>query len=491
MEEEKSQGAIKTKEAVSSQHRARVVIFDDEAPMGRVLVKTLGLEGFEAKAFTNPLEGLQALPQLQPDVVLTDVRMPGIDGMAVLDRLRKEYPDVPVLVITAFGTVEGAVEAMQSGAFNYITKPFEQGNLIAQVTRALEHRRMLQENDRLSDHLFQPGHAERKILGRSPAIERVHNMIGRAAPTDSSVLITGPSGVGKELVARAIHTQSQRADGRFVAINCPSIPPSLIESEMFGYERGAFTGADRSKMGLVELAQGGTLFLDEVAELPNEMQVKLLRVIQEREIQRVGGLKQIQVNLRLIAATNRNLDEEMATGRFREDLYYRLNVIHIEIPPLNERPEDVPLLARHFMEQIGRRMLRPDLQLSEPAVQRLRAYHWPGNVRELENVLERAIVLTSGPEIMPVDLTIDLRRTEEPGTSHDGYEAVDDTTGPPQWPIDYRNAREQFDRQYLLHLIDQAGGNITQAAQLSGISRRNLYDKLEKVGLHETIIRKR
>ncbi|HOR28695.1 MAG TPA: sigma-54 dependent transcriptional regulator [Candidatus Sumerlaeota bacterium] len=467
-------------------NRGRVVIFDDEPSMGRILVKTLGLEGFEARSFTNPVEGFEALNELQPDVLLTDVRMPEMDGLTVLERMRRQYPDVPVLIITAYGTVEGAVAAMQAGAFNYITKPFEQANLVAQISKALEHRRVVQENERLSEQLAGQGQA-REILGNSPQIARVRDMIARAAPTDSSVLITGPSGVGKELVAQAIHAQSRRAGGRFVAINCPSVPPSLIESEMFGYERGAFTGADRSKMGLVELAQGGTLFLDEVAELPAEMQVKLLRVIQEREIQRVGGLRQIPVDLRLIAATNRDLDEEMAAGRFREDLYYRLNVIHIEIPALSERPEDVPLLAERFMERIGRRMLRPDLRLSREALEALRQYHWPGNVRELENVIERAIVLTTGQEIRPEDLTIDLRRRElaaEEGAVAGGPAGI-------AWPIDYRAARDMFERQYLRNLVEYAGGNISHAAHVSGISRRNLYDKLERVGLDEELVRKR
>ena len=464
----------------------RVVIFDDEVNMGRILVKTLSLMGFEAKAFTNPVEGLESLAKLQPDVLLTDVRMPEMDGMTVLARMKAEFPDVPVLVITAFGTVEGAVKAMQAGAFNYITKPFEQGNLVAQITRALEHRRMLQENVRLSERLTDIGE-EREIVGRSDAIARVREMIERAAPTDSSVLITGRSGVGKELVARAIHRQSRRSHQRFVAINCPSIPPSLIESEMFGYERGAFTGADRSKMGLVELAQGGTLFLDEVAELPAEMQVKLLRVIQEREIQRVGGLKQIPVDLRLIAATNRNLPAEMETGRFREDLFYRINVVHIEIPPLKARMEDIPLLAEHILRRIGRRISRADLQMTRAAVDRLMQYDWPGNIRELENVLERAVVLTNGPVIDEENLTLDARRL---GESEPARPAGPSGPGT-RWPIDYRRSRDQFEREYLLSLVNQAGGNMTRAAELSGISRRNLYDKLQRVGLADDLIKKR
>jgi DNA-binding NtrC family response regulator len=460
--------------------RGRVVIFDDEPSMGRILVKSLTMEGFEARAFTDPVAGLEALGALQPDVLLIDVYMPAMSGMEVLRRVRRDFPDVPVLTITAYGTVEGAVEAMQAGAYNYITKPFEPGNLLAQIGRALEHRRMLQEHARLNEQLI-GGAAEREIVGESEPIRQLRSIIARSAPTDSSVLITGRSGVGKELVARALHAQSPRAARRFVAINCPSIPPTLIESEMFGHERGAFTGADRSKMGLIELAHGGTLFLDEVAELPGEMQVKLLRVLQEREIQRVGGLKQIPVDIRIIAATNRDLAKEMKTGRFREDLFYRLNVIQIEIPPLRDRLDDLPLLADHVLARIGRRMMRPNLRLTEQARHALTAYDWPGNVRELENVLERAVVLAAGDTIDADDLALDPRGDFAPAapTVADSQE------------IDYRKARDAFERRYLLRLIEQADGNMTRAAQISGISRRNLYEKLEKVGLAEDLVRKR
>jgi DNA-binding NtrC family response regulator len=460
---------------------ARVVIFDDEPNMGRILAKTLTMEGYEALPFTNPVEGLAALAHLQPDVLLTDIAMAEMDGMEVLRRVRRDFPDVPVLTITAYGTVEGAVEAMRAGAYNYITKPFEPGNLMAQITRAIEHRRMMQEHDRL-DEQFSGIVADREIVGESEPIRKLRALIARAAPTDSSVLITGRSGVGKELVARAIHTEGPRSSKRFVAINCPSIPSTLIESEMFGHERGAFTGADKSKMGLVELAHGGTLFLDEVAELPGEMQVKLLRVLQEREIQRVGGLKQIPVDIRVIAATNRDLPEEMKTGRFREDLFYRLNVIQVEIPPLKNRLDDLPLLADHILARVGRRMMRPDLKLTERARTALMGYSWPGNIRELENVLERAVVLAAGSTIDAEDLAIEPR-----GEGIHLSAPTDD----PAMEIDYRTARDEFERRYLKNLVNRADGNMTRAAELAGISRRNLYEKLEKIGLAEDMIRKR
>ena len=476
-----------TKQQEKTTLRGRVVIFDDEVPMGRILVKTLGLQGFEAQAFSNPLEGLQALSRVQPDVLLTDIRMPELDGMSVLTRMRKEWPDVPVLIFTAFGTVEGAVKAMQEGAFNYITKPFDQANLVAQLERAIEHRHMRQENERLSEQLSVMN-VQRPIIGSSSALTAVKDMIGRAAPTDASVLITGASGVGKELVARAIHAQSHRRHRRFVAINCPSIPANLIESEMFGYEKGAFTGADRSKMGLVELAQGGTLFLDELAELPMDIQAKLLRVIQEREIQRVGGLKQIPVDLRLIAATNRNLSDEMEKGNFREDLFYRLNVVNIEIPGLAQRRDDIPMLARHFVRELARRLQRPALDISPAALEALADYPWPGNVRELENVLERTAILVGHDVIEPGDIALGppSRNSQTPAPAHAPAHAAT-----PGMAIDYRQARVHFEREYLQNLIEHAENNMSRAAQMSGISRRNLYDKLEKAGLAGELTKKR
>lgn len=467
--------------------KGRIVIFDDEVAMSRILVKTLGVAGYEAKAFTDPVEGMHALASLQPDVLLTDMRMPGMSGLEVLREVREQLPDVPVLIITAFGSVETAVEAMQAGAFNFITKPFQQNNLLVQIDRALEHRRVLQENARLSEPL--PGSEVRKIIGKSEAISQVNDLIARSAPTDASVLVTGPSGVGKELVARAIHQQSPRHRKRFVAINCPSIPPSLIESEMFGHERGAFTGAERSKMGLVELSSGGTLFLDEIGELPLEIQVKLLRVLQEREIQRVGGLKQIPVDLRVIAATNRPLQEEMAKGRFREDLFFRLNVIQIEIPPLTKRLDDIPLLVDHFITGLRRRLHREKLALSSQALDALQQYHWPGNIRELENILERAAVLTSQDQIEVTDLAIDLRT---PTAAPVGQMESTSATAPDgAFPKDYREARDQFERAYLRQVIEQANGNMTQVARISGISRRNIYDKIEKLGLGDELLNRK
>lgn len=461
----------------------RILIIEDEAPMARILRKSLQTAGYDVEAFTDPRAGLEALKQPPAtDVLLSDMKMPHIDGMSVLEQARTQDPDMPVIIITAYGTIEGAVSAMQAGAFDYITKPFQQGHLLAQIERALEHRHVLQENERLSE-LFTQQTGQPPMIGRSPAIERVRRMVERTGPTESSVLITGPSGCGKELVARALHQHSGRRGGRFVPINCPSIAPTLIESEMFGYERGAFTGADRSKMGLVELAHQGTLFLDEVAELPSQMQVKLLRLIQEREIQRVGGLRQIPVNLRLIAATNRDLELEMARGTFREDLFYRLNVIRIQIPRLAERIEDIPLIAEHYLEQLGRRFDKPELCLTPEAIDLLQRHSWPGNVRELQNVLERTAILCDHSRIDRDDLPSEWLYEQNQAAKRAATDPAAAPGAGNAWPLDYRQAREHFERSYLHRLLYNVEGNVSQAARISGISRRNLYEKLNKVGL--------
>lgn len=453
----------------TGQHiQGRIVVFDDEASMGRILVKTLGLEGFEAKAFTNPIEGLEALEKLQPDVLLTDMRMPEMDGMAVLDRMNKEFPDVPVLIVTAFGTVEGAVDAMQTGAFNYITKPFQQGNLLAQITRAMQHRRMLQENVRLSEQttVFERGSGE--IVGQSDAIQGVREIISRAAPTDSSVLITGNSGVGKELVARAVHNQSRRGQGRFIAINCPSIPPSLIESEMFGYERGAFTGADRSKMGLMELAEGGTLLLDEVAELPIEMQVKLLRVLQELEFERVGGSATVKVDVRVLASTNSDLDEVVALGLFRQDLLYRLKVVPVHLPPLRERAEDIPLLVEAFLKRCSEPDGRMAREVTPAAMQLLMQYSWPGNIREVQNVIENMVISSSGPVLDVDDMPPDIRSAVP-------------TDGGSTFPVGI--TMRELEERAIRETLASVGGNRRAAAKILGIGLRTLHRKIQDYGL--------
>jgi DNA-binding NtrC family response regulator len=455
--------------------KARIMIVDDEEGMARILAKSLALEGYDARPFTDPRKALGVIGSEQPDLILTDVRMPGLSGHELLRRIKIDYPDLPVLIMTAFGTVEDAVDALRAGAFNYITKPFQHDHLLHQIALALRQRRLEQENVRLSGLASTEG-PSRPMVGRSPAIESVRAIIRRAAEADIPVLITGESGVGKELVAREIHERSARGAARFVALNCPAIPESLIESEMFGFERGAFTGADQAKMGLIELSAGGTLFLDEIGELPVNLQAKLLRVLQEKEIQRLGGLKPIPVDLRVVAATNRNLEEEIESGKFRSDLFYRLNVLRVVVPPLRDRREDIPELATFFLDRIGRKFNRPGLRLDPDVSRALANYRWPGNIRELENVLERMAILARGDTLTAADLPAELRAGHAPTDSAGGPDAR-------AWPENYREARDAFERAYLTRLLEASGGSVGRAARISGISRRSLYEKLDKHGI--------
>ncbi len=448
--------------------------------MGRILVKRLGLDGYDAVSYTDPREALAALAQDRPDLILTDVRMPEIDGWEILRRVQAEYPETPVIVMTAYGTIEDAVAMLRAGAYNYITKPFQHETLLHQLDLALRQRRLEEEVQRLSEAELLEREA-RAIIGSSAGLERVRELIRRAAAATSTVLITGESGVGKELVAREIHRLSSRRQRRFVTVNCPAIPATLIESEMFGYERGAFTGADAPKMGLIELSAAGTLFLDEIGELPLDLQVKLLRVLQEREVQRLGSLRPIPVDLRIISATNRDLDREVREGRFRPELFYRLNVIAIAVPPLRERPDDIPELAAHFLARLARRHRRPGLRLSAEALERLKTAPWPGNIRQLENLLERMVVLSSGPvlEIDEAPAELKDRGAGAPGAEAGAAAELENV----RFPTDFRRARDQFERAYLAQLLRDCQGNVARAARASGISRRALYEKFERLGL--------
>ncbi len=449
------------------------MIVDDEEGMGRILAKSLILEGYEASSYTEPLKALGAIKSEQPDLILTDVRMPRMTGHELLKAIKEDYPDLPVLIMTAFGTVEDAVDALRAGAFNYITKPFQQDHLQHQIALALRQRQLERENSRLSG-LAGAESPERSIIGQSEAVEKVRTLIQRAAETSSPVLITGDSGVGKELVAREIHRRSARHRGRFVALNCPAIPESLIESEMFGFERGAFTGADESKIGLIELSAGGTLFLDEIGELPGNLQAKLLRVLQEHEIQRLGGLRPIPVDLRVVAATNRDLEREVEVGRFRSDLFYRLNVLRIAVPPLRERLEDVGALSDFILGRIARKLNRPGAQISDEVREALARYSWPGNIRELENVLERMLILGDGPQLSASALPPELKPGAAPLPDQDSSGKT------VAWPENYKAAKEQFERSYLEQLLEKEKASVSRAAKRAGISRRSFYEKMEK-----------
>ena len=388
-----------------------ILIIDDEKNYLLILEAILEEEGYTVTALSDPVMAMTYLEESEVDVVITDMKMPGMTGQEVLESVRKTHPHIPVMIMTAFGTIDKAVEAMKGGAFDYITKPFSNDEILLSVRKALKLSHAERQNRLLRESLAEKFGKE-TILGNSKAIQDVLALAGKVAPTRSNVLITGESGTGKELVARAIHIASDRKDMPFVSVNCMSLNPGVLESELFGHEKGSFTGAMALKRGRFELAQGGTLFLDEIGELSLEMQVKLLRVLQERVIERVGGTETIPVDFRLVAATNKNLQEEIVAGRFREDLFYRLNVVNIHLPPLRERREDIPILASHFLRKFSLENNREVHGFTAGAIDYLSAYEWPGNVRQLENVIERCVVLSSRDVIDVEDLPPELRDEE-------------------------------------------------------------------------------
>src|SRR5688572_21129619 len=393
--------------------QAKILVADDEQNLRRVLTALLRREGHDVVQAASGLEAIDRLSDV--DVVITDLRMPGADGMEVLRTASKNHPHVPVIMITAYGSVGQAVEAIKAGAFDYIEKPFEQDSIRSIIEKAIGQAAANRTAPR--GQLYPPGDPEAKgrygLVGTSPEMHGIFAIIEKVADTPSTVLITGESGTGKELVAKALHEQSSRKGEPFIKINCAAIPKTLMESELFGYEKGAFTGATSSKPGRFELADGGTLFLDEIGEIPVEMQVKLLRAIQESEFERVGGLKTIKVDVRLVTATNRDLEQEIQRGNFREDLYYRLNVVPLQIPPLRFRKGDIPLLATHIIKKFNERLRKTITGISDDALAALEAHAWPGNIRELENVLERTILFCKGDRIERADLQLGV----QPGAS--------------------------------------------------------------------------
>lgn len=457
-------------------HEAHVIVVDDEEGMCTILRKVLSQEGYRVDTYTRSEEALSHIRDAPPDVVVTDLKMPGSSGLEILRAVRQASPTTNVIIMTAYATLESAIQAMRDGAYDYITKPFKLDELLLIVERAAERTRLKEENEALTRTLAR-SYEVMELVGESAPMRELRALIAKVAPTDAAVLIRGESGTGKELVARAIHQQSNRAHAPFVAINCASIPETLLESELFGYEKGAFTGADRPKLGLVEVANGGTLFLDEIGDLPLPLQAKVLRMLQEHEIQRVGGLRPISVDVRLIAATNRDLEEAMRERQFRADLFYRLNVISLVLPSLRERREDIPLLVEHFAARAARKLRRKVPSFGPDALAALERYAFPGNVRELENLIERLIILcdkeTIGLEDLPADIRAQDRRLAGPLSSE----------GKKPSCLDYRKAREQFEREYFRKLIEATRGNVSEAARLSGMSRRHLYEKFERLGI--------
>jgi len=459
---------------------AHILIVDDEPNIRRVLAAMLKREGYEV---TTAADGEQALGVLQRspvDVVVTDLVMPRLGGLELLRLVGAQFPDVPVIMITAHGTVDTAVEAMKAGAFDYITKPFEQEELKKVIAKASRARELEQQ------HLH-PGEGDRPpLVGHSSAMKAVYEVIGKVADSPSTVLITGESGTGKELVAQALHRGSSRRDKPLIKVNCAAIPKDLVESELFGYEKGAFTGAVGSKPGRFELADGGTLFLDEIGEIPLEMQVKILRALQESEFERVGGIKTIRVDVRLIAATNRDLKQLIAEGRFREDLYYRLNVVPIALPPLRDRKVDIPPLVGHFIEKYDRRLGKKVERMDDDALGLLMRYSWPGNIRELENLMERSVLFADGPVITSENLPESLiERPTGPATpiaAVGPLGAIAAPSGASMKEI-VRQAQAELERELIGRALEETGGNVTRAAKRLQISRKSLQVKMKELGL--------
>jgi DNA-binding NtrC family response regulator len=460
---------------VTMAERPRVLVVDDKENMRRLVARILADAGGYAVDEAEDGARALALVATRPyDVVVTDIRMPGADGFELLAAVKARDPAVEVVLMTGYATVQDAVRAMKRGAFDYLEKPFDPDAALAVVARAAEHKR-LADAARLAT---QPGeeHGFHALVGGSAPMRAVYRLLEKAAAVDATVLLTGETGTGKELAARAIHYQSARRERRFVAVNCGALPGELVESELFGHARGAFTGAAAAKAGLFEEAQRGTIFLDEVGELPLAAQVKLNRALQEKEIRRVGDTQATPVDVRVIAATHRDLREEVKAGRFREDLFYRLHVFTVTLPPLRERAEDVPLLAGHFLEKHARALRRTLRGFAPDALRRLAGHAWPGNVRELENVVERAVAVAGGDVVTPDDLPPDLA---------DGPLAALPAGALAAMPYKdaVADARDRVSRDYLVALMTEFGGNVTRAAERAGMERESLHRLLRRYGL--------
>jgi DNA-binding NtrC family response regulator len=443
--------------------RPVILVVDDE-PGLRESFRLILDQDYEIIDVPDGPTALDIVRSAQVDLVLLDIRLPGMDGIEVLERIKALDDSMPVVLVTAVRTVRTAVAAMKLGAFDYLTKPFEEDELLALVRRALERRSLEREVVYLRSELERRQDAN--LVGQHPEMQRLNRLVAQVARTTTTVLITGESGTGKELVARAIHRQGPRRDKPFVAVNPAAIAETLVESELFGHERGAFTGAYQRKLGKFELAQGGTLFLDEIATLRSELQVKLLRVLQEREIERVGGGQAIKLDVRIIAATNADVPAAVAAGTFREDLFYRLNVVHLAVPPLRERVDDIELLVAHFIRRYNHEFGKRIEGLTPEAREALRAYRWPGNVRELQNVVERSVVLVEGSTIdvedLPLELSLPAAAAERPDA------------------LPLNEASDRFERQIVLRMLSRVDGNVSEAARALGIHRNSLKAKLAR-----------
>ena len=447
-----------------------ILVVDDDRAHRTMLRTLLGGWGFSVEEADDGARAIEKVHEKSYDLILMDVRMIEVSGLEALPEIKKFNPAIPIIIMTAYSSVETAVEALKKGAYDYLGKPLDFDELKLAIERAMDHRRLKEENRALKERLGS-GFNSGDIIGRSRGMLELLETVALVAPTEATVLITGESGTGKELIARAIHTNSPRREKPFIQINCAAITETLLESELFGHERGSFTGADRRREGRFRLAHGGSIFLDEISEMSVAMQAKLLRVLQEKEIQRVGGEEVLKVDVRVMAATNRDLKKEIEDGAFREDLYYRLNVVTLAVPALRERREDIPLLAQHFLETFAEKNRKQIKGFTPQAMDRLVRYNWPGNVRELMNAVERGVILSRGEYISEKDFPLSVREAEVP----ESQLAKEDL--PADLPL------EEVEKVTILNTLESAGGNKSEAARRLGITRRTLHKKLKKYGV--------
>jgi two-component system response regulator HydG len=446
--------------------KGRLLVVDDEPTICDALKVALSTDGFVVQAAENAIQAIAELERQEFDVVLADLSLPRVSGLELLDRVKKSWPSIEVIVITGQGSIATAVDAIKRGAYHYVTKPFTADEIIHLVTQALERRHLVNRKERLEEELSQ-ARGVHQLVGQSEPVQRIRAVIQTAAGSEATVLIQGESGTGKEIIANAIHAQSKRSRGPLVKMNCAAVPETLLESELFGHEKGSFTGADRRRIGRFEQADGGTLFLDEVCEMHPRLQAKFLRALQEREIERLGSSTPIPVDVRIIAATNRELQKALEEGVLREDLYYRLNVILLQVPPLRERMDDVPILAMHFLRKYAAREGSAMTAISDEALNVLLSYSWPGNVRELENAIERAVVLGQGDRLRAQDLPAQVHRR------------ADD-----QHPlVPAHLTLEEMEKLAIVQALRLTGGNKSEAAERLGIHRTSIYDKMRRYGI--------
>jgi len=469
----------------------RILVADDEESIRWVLSKALVKKGFTVDLATNGTEALDLFRKTPYDLAILDIKMPGISGLDLLTTFHQERPETLVVIITAESTMKNAIDAMKRGAYDYFTKPFDLDTLDAVIMKASQAGEITEEVQRLRNELKEHYHLDRNIIGKSQKMQEVYKILGKVAPSDATVLVTGESGTGKELIARAIHFNSPRLGRPFLAINCAAIPRELLESELFGFEKGAFTGATERKIGKFEKATGGTLFLDEIGDMPLELQAKLLRVLQEKEITRTGSNTPISVDVRIVAATNQDLKEKVEKKEFREDLFYRLNVIPIELPPLRERREDIPLLVDFFIRRAHEEMKTPTVGCTEEALLCLRKFNWPGNVRELENALQRAALLSPGPLLTPEDFPFlhATGGTADPGDSLEALIRNKLRTSLDRMEVQeldnlYDMVLQQMEKPLIEIVLEKTRGNQVRAADILGINRNTLRKKIQTLGIN-------